>query len=161
MSLGGIFEGMREELAKREPELLFAGPGERYDTSRPRRITWSPFRATHMTPGETGGRTRERGPLLRRRWLIAVDIWGQGLEDTEHLVDLFIGVAHLKLSQNGYQPGEEDWNPGGVTADGSVCRYVFPLLTPIRRLPEETVPVTRVVAAVNGETTINIQEPTP
>jgi hypothetical protein len=149
VSLENIFADFKTELAKVDPTLRFTGPAETDHESAPNRMNWAPVRATHAAPRGLGDATGG-GPLLTRRWDILVEIWGESITATEELANLFLNVAQRSLTQFGYAPGQEQWEPGGVTAKGALCKMLFPLLTPVPRRQLATRPIT----AINATPTI-------
>lgn len=158
MSLQVIFDAVEARLVglvgKAMPDLLFVGPEQRDDESRPRRIMWRPAGpAAHAAPKRIGGGPGNDGPILSRVWTIEVEVWGDTLTETEALVNAFLSAAHDVLSQHGYSPGGEAWMVGGrAGGKGALCRMAFPLVVPIPRLRMPTVPVGAVNATYSLET---------
>lgn len=137
MSLKTIFDELGAALSKDDPTVIFSGPADTDTTSRAHRLNWQPVTEKHAPPRRTG----PEGAVLERQWRIMVEVWGKSLEDAETLSNAFLAIAHDVLSHYGYQPGDAEWNPGGVTASGSTCRIFFQLLTPVprRRQPSRTI----------------------
>lgn len=149
-TLTAIFEPFADALG---PEnCAFVGPDKVDSAGRPPRISWNPIEADHLAARRTGGLAGDDGPILTRRWLIQIDIRGKNLDDTERLADLFLATAHDLLSQHTYKPGKEQWNPGGVTANGSHCLMVIAIERPVLRTPAitQTIGAVRAAFKVNG-----------
>ena len=141
MSFSAIFS---EFSARLGPDVSFAGPSEKDTESRPGRIVWQPGPARHIPPKRIGGGPGDEGPILTRQWTIIVDIWAADLDATVELANKFLAVAHDLLSQHSYQPGSEEWDTGGVTSKGVLCRMSLFLQTPIPRTEVPTVLITTI-----------------
>lgn len=123
-----------------------AGPERRDDQSRKRRITWEPVSSVYTSPRRLGGGPGDDGEIMQRRWTIKVEVWGSDLDDTLLIANAFLASAHELLSKHGFNGGQDEWNPGGVTASGCLCVIAFELLTPIPRRVKPTRKITEIVA---------------
>lgn len=138
MAIEAVFDGFQDALGV--DVVTFAGPKQVDETAKPPRITWQPISARHTSPKRIDGGPGDDGPILTREWLIKVDVWGSDLAETETLADLFLAIAHDKLSQYSYRPGEEPiWKATGQAGDGTVMQILFTVQSPILRLPLRTV----------------------
>lgn len=160
MSLEEIFAPFAAALG---PEnCRFVGPNRVDDSSKPPRISWQPVKAKHLPPARLRGGPGDDGAVLTRQWLIQAEVWGTDLANAEALADRFMATAHELLSQHSYQPGEEDWNPGGVTAHGARCLISFFINRPILRLPGVVRTIRKIQAAMkvqgNSALTIDVEE---
>jgi hypothetical protein len=116
-------------------DVTFVGPDKRNEQARPPRISWNPKRARHLDP-------RETGVVITRQWEIDVEIWGTSLTETEALVHAFIATTHDLCSRFSYGLGDEDWNTGGVSAEGCLCSLTMRLKVPVLKTEYPSIPVT-------------------
>lgn len=130
MSLESIFASY----AERMPGVPIVSPADKEDTTKPPCITWDPKSASHMAP-------KGLGPMLTRQWTIRVEIWGEGLTETEQLTDRFLAATQDLLSRFSYGLGEEQWNTGGVSAKGCTCIMTMRLQTPVLKTFTPSVPI--------------------
>lgn len=147
-----VFAPLEESLKKAMDELTVAGPKEWDSHGAPPRIAWKPAAAAFEPPRRIQGMSGDPGPILTRRWLIAVDIWGRTQNEAEQLADLFLAIAHEHLSAFSYGLPEEDWMPGGVTTTYARCVLTFPIMAPVVRRAQPVRPITQidVTKKING-----------
>jgi hypothetical protein len=150
MGLGAVFDAIAAEF---EAEVRFVGPDRKDDNSSPGRISWDPRGAKHEPPQRTGGGAGDDGHILTRHWLVEVEIWGDGFDDTQDLANRFLAVLHDKVTKFSYRPGEEKWNTGGNTANGCTCTMMIVIITPIPRTAARTARPTLSVNFQMGDTT--------
>lgn len=134
MGLAEIFEPIGEALKE---NCRFVGPERKDDNTAPPWICWNPIGSRLTEPKQVRGDAAGADPIYTRQWAIQVDVWGASLTATEELVDRFLAVAFEKLSRHslGYQPQQEVWNPGGVTARGAECVLTIFIARPVLRTP--------------------------
>jgi hypothetical protein len=153
VGLEEIFAPVQEAMGGRAV-CRFVGPNDADNNTAPPFISWQPVQAKHLPPSRLRGVAGDPGAILTRQWAIRVDVWGKDLGNAVELADLFLATAHDLLSQHSYGPGEEQWNPGGVTAHGCHCLMTLFISTPILRTasPTQTIGEIRAAMKLNGTT---------
>lgn len=132
MSLKSVFTAIEERFA--DDRVKFAGPDRIDDTDKPPRVRWVPLRAQRTPPTRAGGGPRDDGDIAVRSWVLELEFWGVTLTATEELADKFFAVCHDLGTHFTFPPeGTEDWNTGGVSPRGVICKTQFTMRVPIRR----------------------------
>lgn len=153
MPLEDIMTTIGETLLVLRPNVSFAGPRGKDDTSRPGRVTWSLEGDGAINPPKgLGGGPGKDGAIMSRTWPIVVEIWSADMDVAEDLVNTVLGAIHRCLTAESYEIAKETWDTGGRTSKGITCKVLLGLKVPVPRLTSEV----KVITAIN--TDIHLEE---
>lgn len=141
MSLLHLFEGFAGKLPE---DVTFLGPPDADSDRAPPCISWKPRAAQHRRPNRLSGGPNDQGDIWLRDLLIVVRIWGEDVDQTTALLDIFVNIAELVLSGHSYSLGGEQWAQAGAPSNGAEVALSLILHVPIKRKKQRVVRITEI-----------------
>lgn len=153
--LRAVMDELGERVKARVDGLHWDGPDTNAHAKSSPRITWEPVRGAHQPPKRMGGGPKDDGALWTRRLRIEVVVWGERLEKTEELLQVFVEELHEVCTHHSYSLEGEEWATGGKMSKGMACALGVVLSIPFLRKKSPTRTLTDIVPTFTlGATTL-------